>query len=470
MDKNLPIYQFVIDDSVEAGVKTISLVSDPATGKKFVAFANDKPKPKYVKFADANSEQSVIGISLQPDLPIYRIDASTGEEYYGIFSKETIKEIVLKFHKELQSNKVNLEHNSRNYVDAYMYSDYIVDSEKQIEDLKEKGIEDAVIGSWITTYKIEDPEVFAKVEDGTYQGFSVEAYLDTVIALSNTNKNNIITSKLKSEMKKINKSLKDKILAIFTDIEKFERVLVPELAFEIEYTVVGEPVNKIVVDENGVETMELVGKGEFVTEEGIIVTDEASNLVEIRELPAEQVEPEVEVEPEPEPMAVSGVTGQTGTTKMRGIDTPINALVDLTKDGMYLIDVLVEGGLIKDAVMNTQSTLLSKQYNFGDMEKRLKELIPSDKAGSYTINVDVNADGEYVWGSISSWTSLKFHNESELEALNAKIVKLEADMTLPITDPILTPEVKPVDVSKMSAYEKLMHNKGLQPFQSSLKK
>jgi hypothetical protein len=268
-------------------------------------------------------------------------------------------------------------------------------------------------------------------------------------------------------------------MEIFAEEVKLERVLVPELAFEIEYGEIGEPVNKIIVNDQGVETMELVGKGEFITEEGIIVTDEASNLVEIRELPEPVVEP---AEPAASGTTVSGstetvlavsgdtVTGTTGQTKMRGIDTPINALVDLTKDGLYLIDVLVEGGQIKDAVMNSQSTLLSKQYNFGDMEKRLKELIPSDKAGDYTINVSVNSDGEYVWGSISSWTSMKFHNENEVEALKAQIVKLEADMKLPITEPILTPEVKPVDVSKLTAYEKLMHNKGLTPFQSSLKK
>jgi len=463
MSKSLPVYEFTIDDSDIAGVKTVSIVSDPAFGSSAVYFS--KQKPKFITLGDVK-KQIVAGLSLIPNVLIYRVDPETGLEYNGFFSAETIEKIVDKYHKEMLTNQVNLEHNPKAYIDAYLLEDYIVNSDARVEDLKLKGIEhENIMGSWYTSFKIENTEVFDKImNSGDATGFSVESFLDKELVQF---KNNIITSKLKSEMKKINKSLKDKILAIFTDIEKFERVLVPELAFEIEYTEVGQPVNKIIVDENGVETMELVGKGEFVTENGIIVTDEASNLVEIREL---LVEPAPEVEVEVEPMAVSGVTGTTGQTKMRGIDTPINALVDLTKDGMYLIDVLVEGGLIKDAVMNTQSTLLSKQYNFGDMEKRLKELIPSDKQGSYTINVDVNSDGEYVWGSISSWTSLKFHSESELEALKATIVKLEADMKAPITDPILTPETPAVDYSKLSAYEKLMHNKGLVPFQSSLKK
>jgi hypothetical protein len=334
------------------------------------------------------------------------------------------------------------------------------------------------MGAWFTAYKIKDPEVFeAIINGGDKVGFSVESFLDKVMVDFNREvKNNIISDKLKVEMKKNNKNLKEKILAIFAS-ESFERTLVPELAFEIEWGNVGEPVNKVVVDEKGVETLQPVGKGEFVTEEGIIVVDEQSNLVEVRELPAEPV---VETPEAPASGSTSGdtmttivaedvVSGDTSTTgqtetKMRGIETPINQLIDLTKDGLYLIDVLVEGGMIKDAVMNSQSTLLSKQYAFGDMEKRLKEFIPKDKAGSYTINVEVNAEGNYAWGSISSWTTLKFQNETQLVELQNKIVELEAKVNEPIGDPILTPEVKvltPAEFNKLSAYEKLMHNKGI---------
>jgi hypothetical protein len=96
------------------------------------------------------------------------------------------------------------------------------------------------------------------------------------------------------------------------------------------------------------------------------------------------------------------------------------------------------------------------------MEKRLKEFVPTDKQGSYTITVDVDSEGNYVWGSVSSWTNLKFHAEPQVEALNAKIVELEEAMKLPITEPILAPEVTAQDFNKMSAYEKLMYKKGVQ--------
>ena len=476
MLNGLPVFEFIIDDTSETGVKTISLVTDPAIGSKFVAFNNDKPKIKYVKLSE-ETQQSVIGISLQPDLPIYRIDPDTGEEFYGVFTAETIKQIVQKFHKEMNSNNVNLEHDPKAYIDAYMYSDYIVDSELQIEDLKAKGITDAVIGSWVTTYKVEDPEIYQTIVDGTFTGFSVEAYLDKVLKLSQV-KNNIITNKLKTEMKKNNKSLLTKIIEIFKEAQVFERALVSELGFEIVWEEVGQPVYKVVVGTDGVETQELVGQGEFATDEGIVVTDEASLLLEVREIP-EQV---VVVPPVASgdtatlsgatkcvvsgdtsmPDSVTGDTVTSGDTKMRGIDTPISSLVDLTHDGMHTVNVLVEGGFIKEATMETKASLLSKQYAFGDMEKRLKEFVPTDKQGSYTITVDVDSEGNYVWGSVSSWTNLKFHAEPEVQALNARIVELEAKMKEPITEPMLAPEVTAQDFNKMSAYEKLMYKKGVQ--------
>ena len=468
MKLDIPVYEFLIDDSKESGVKTISLVEDPAIQSFFVAFDNDKPKPRYVKL-ESEYEQSILGIALQPELPIYRLDRETGEEYYGVFSVETIKKIVHKFHKELQNNKVNLDHNSENYISAYMYSDYIVDSELQIEDLKSKGITDAKIGSWVTLYKIEDPEVFEKVLNGEFKGLSVEAFLEV---FSKRVKNNVLNKKIKSEMKKVNKSLKDKILSIFAEVEKFERMLVPELSFEIEWSEIGEPVNQVKVSENGEETLEPIGKGEFITEAGIIVVDEASNLVEVRDLPAE---PAVEEPEAPVSGATSGntettiaaaVSGETvnaptgstetvtGDTATLGIQKSLLEIVGTT-DGDYTVLVKVQNGVITEATAQALIDLmLSKQYNFGDMEKRLKELIPNNRAGSYTINVDVNEDGEYSWGSISTWSALKFHDEKQIQEL---LNKIEA----PIGDPILTPEEPVVDFNKMTAYEKMMHKKGV---------
>lgn len=513
MKLELPTYEFRIDDSSESGVKTISIVDDPAIQSFFVAFNNDKPKQKFVKL-NQDYEQCILGIALQPDLPIYRIDQETGEEYYGIFTKETIKKIVHKFHKELQNNNVNVMHNDNAYISAYMYSDYIVDSELQLEDLKNKGIVDARLGSWVVNYKIEDPEVFQKVLNGEYKGLSVEAFLEVFI---NKSKNKNLDNKLKKEMKKINKSLKEKILSIFAELEKFERMLVPELAFEIEWSEVGQPVNKVIVDENGNETLQPVGQGEFNTEAGIIVVDEQSNLVEVRALPEENA-------PEVQPTGETSTTGSTETLADYPWDTCISDQLaagysqtaaekicgyikeknmnseDLTDE--LLLEIIGEEELAcKKKKMAEATTVVDDQT--GDagtgktstvtgqtemaitgatptvpqtngLNKTISELCPAQ--GEYIISVCVDANGVITEAVVTSQTDLIPSQDTEMpemddmkgfsnkvKSLYSKVKELKLKMKEPITDPILNAEEKPVDFSKMSAYEKMMYKKGLKP-------
>jgi len=437
MKLQLPVYQFVIDDSQESGVKTISLVDDPAIQSFFVAFDNQKPKQKYFK---SEYEQVVFGIALQPDFPIYRVDNNTGEEYYGIFSVDTIKKIVHKFHKELQSNNVNLMHNEQAYINAYMFSDFIVDSELQIEDLKAKGITDAKIGSWITAYKIEDPEIFNSVIEGSFRGFSVECYLDTII-MSNV-KNNILNKKVNEKMKKNNKSIKERILSIFTELELLNRVLVPELAFEIEWTEIGSPVNKIIVDPNGNESLQPVGQGEFNTEEGIIVVDEQSNLVEIREMP---MQPEVEVE-SPEVSASGSTSGSTSGNTETVVAAIIDDQTEPTPSGVTETAISGETAVVKAGI-----------------EKSILEIVGSND-GQYTVLVTV-AGGIVTEATAQSMVDLMLAKQQEIDALKLSVETLEARMKEPIGEPILGGEPKvitPADFQKMSAYERSMHKKGLQ--------
>jgi hypothetical protein len=453
MKLNLPVYQFIIDDSIESGVKAISLVDDPAIMSNFVVFENEVQKPKY--FKSDEFEQVVFGIALQPDLPIYRIDQETGQEYYGVFTKETIKKIVQKFHKQLQSNKVNLMHNSNAYIDAYMFNDYIVESDLQIEHLKTKGILDAKIGSWVVAYKIENPKVFQSVLNGDFKGFSVECYLDTVLMPMFRDK--ILDKKIKKEMKKINRSLKEKILSLFTELEKFTRSLVPELAFEIEWTEVGAPVSKIIVDENGEETLQPVGQGEFVTELGIVVVDEQSNLVEVRELPAEpEVEtPEVE-EPEmelpEESPEVPIITGDTGTTMGADMDACVADLIaqGKTEEEAWAICQASVNGLEEEIPMKR------------GIEKTVLEVVGTSD-GEYTILVKVEG-GIVTSATVQSMTDLMFEKEKEISELKEKNEQLEEKIKEPIGDPILQPETPTLDWNKMTAYEKMMHKKGMNPY------
>jgi hypothetical protein len=462
MKLDLPVYEFVIDDSQEAGVKTISIVDDPAIQSKFIAFEDNKPKLKY--FKSEGYEQVVFGLALQPDFPIYRVDEMTGEEYYGVFSKETIKKIVHKFHKELQNNKVNVMHNSKAYIDAYMFSDYIVDSELQLEDLKAKGIPDAKIGSWVVSYKIENPEVFNAVLEGKLNGFSVEAFLEVFVKQI---KNNVLNKKIKKEKMKINKSLMEKILSIFAEVEKFTRVLVPELAFEIEYDEVGAPVNKVIINPDGSETLSPVGAGEFATDEGIVVVDEASNLVEVRELPAE---PEVEIEVEaPEVPATSGDTEMVISGDTSAPDAQIPPVPEVTGDtetmganmDACVADLIKQGKTEEEAWAICQSSINGLDSAKMGINKTILEVVGTTD-GEYTILVKVK-DGVVIEATAQSMQDLMLAKQNEIDALTSKNQELMNRLKEPIGEPILTPEPVVKDFDKMTQYEKLMYKRGLKP-------
>ena len=400
MKKNIPTYEFIIDETLESGVKAISIVSDPAFQSKLIAFA--AIKSTFVALADIKGKKrKVCGLALIPNTPVFRIDDLTGEEYYGFFSAETIEKIVEKFHAENNNNHLNLNHNDNAFVDAILVEDFIVDSQERVEDLKKKGItHENIMGAWSTTYKIKSEEVFNSIlNGGSKVGFSVECYLDKIISKLSEQINK---SNLKIEMKKNNKTLLERIMKIFSE-ESFERSLVPELAITIEWGSVGEQVNQVVVDEAGNETLAPVGPGEFSTDAGIIVVDEASNLLEVRPLP-EQPEPVLEVAPAPvvasleddsiklpeeelvDPVAeVSPDMMPPDGTDPNAPPTPdvkaktIGEIVG-TSDGEYYIKVCVEGGIITEAEVSSETNLLKTsleevQKENSELKDKLKEPI-----------------------------------------------------------------------------------------------
>lgn len=391
----LPIFEFIINDEEEDGVTAISIVDDPAFQSSLVTFSKDKPK--YIELATAKKKQICAGLSLIPNVLIYRTDPVIGE-YFGYFSEETIERIVEKYHEDLNNNKVNLDHDPSKYIDAFMVEDYIVDSEARIADLKAKGIEhENIKGSWYTAFKIKDPQVFEQIVNGNSKtGFSIEAFLDTYLVQAHNEKRNKI---IKTEMKKNNKTILEKIVNLFKS-EEFERSLVNELGFEIEWSEVGQPVNKVVVDTEGNETMEPVGMGEFITEEGIIVTDEASNLVEIRELPTE---PETE---EPELVLP---------------DEEMEAEIPQIEEKLEAENVQnVEINKMETEFSETKAALDEQIQKFASLQAKFDEI------------------------------------QKENEALKAENETLKEKLKEPINEPILEPVVEKKEWAKMSAYERAL--------------
>ncbi len=160
-----PLINMVIDDHEETGVDAIAFVDHPAIEREWMAFNGHKPQT----FAVQNEEKRIVtGALMVANLPIYRRDEHIGE-YYVKFDADTIMQIAQRFMKNKMTSNVNLDHETQ--VDGvYMFESFIIDERKRTPE----GFNKLPNGSWFGSFKVDNDEVWAKVKDGTFRGFSIE--------------------------------------------------------------------------------------------------------------------------------------------------------------------------------------------------------------------------------------------------------------------------------------------------------
>lgn len=156
-----------IDDDENLGLQAVSIVDKPAIETDFLKFKDQK-----IVFAKDESKHILTGPALIADMPIYRRNFVTGEEYYVVFTKETIAKLVERYSKNNMLNSVNLQHDSDSFTTgATLVESYFVDKSRGIAP-KEFDIAD---GSWICSFKITDEALWDQiVNTDEFNGFSVE--------------------------------------------------------------------------------------------------------------------------------------------------------------------------------------------------------------------------------------------------------------------------------------------------------
>ena len=166
-----------IDEDEKLGLQAVSLVDRPAIETDFLKFKDQK-----ITFAKDEAKHIISGPSLVANMPIYRINQFTGEEYYVIFTKDVIEKLVERYSKQNLFNSVNLQHNPDDYTDkVVLIESYFVNKERGIAP-KEYDLED---GSWITSYKIQDDALWNEImTTDEFKGFSVEVIANLVEKLS----------------------------------------------------------------------------------------------------------------------------------------------------------------------------------------------------------------------------------------------------------------------------------------------
>ena len=177
----LPVFNIVLDpNDEEQGLSVVSIVDDPAVCQSLFCFSNEERKP--MMFINEEKEQHCItSVAILADTPIYRIDAS-GEGYYVVFEKQTIRDLVEKYSKDNYNNLVSFQHNGEIVNDFIMLESYFVDKEKGINPTQF----DVPDGSWLITYKCTNDEVWERVKNElSTGGYSIEILCDITPAPDN---------------------------------------------------------------------------------------------------------------------------------------------------------------------------------------------------------------------------------------------------------------------------------------------
>ena len=168
MTLNLPLYNITPDMTDEnQGMFLVSLVEDPAVEIDFLAFAKEN-----LLFAVQDTEKHIVtGVSILADTPIYR--RNKAGEFYVQFRKEDIPAIVEKFMQRGLSNFINIQHDETTLsnTDAVLVESYFVNKERGIVSNEFANVTD---GSWITSYKILNEDIWNMIKDGDLKGFSIE--------------------------------------------------------------------------------------------------------------------------------------------------------------------------------------------------------------------------------------------------------------------------------------------------------
>lgn len=174
---NLPVYNIMPPENEEEGMFCISLVDEPAMETEWLAFNKDKS----FKFAVENEDKHIVtGVAIRADVPIYR--NSKQGEFYVTFPKDVIPSIVEKFMKDGYNNIVNLNHDETTLsaTDAVLVESYFINKERGICPKEFEDIED---GSWMTSFKILNDDIWKQIKEGDFHGFSIEIISNLELAM-----------------------------------------------------------------------------------------------------------------------------------------------------------------------------------------------------------------------------------------------------------------------------------------------
>ena len=273
---NRPVYEALVTDE-ETGMLRISLVDFPAVESNFLAFAKEGEKAR-LYFVKDEEKRIVRGVVMRADYPILR--RSGDYEYFIVFRADTIRAMAEKYLAESRQNAVDEMHSHENVDEVKMVQYFIKDTAAGIAPA---GFEDIADGSLFAEFHVLNDEVWAKVKDGTYKGFSLEGAFalvpEEMKAIPKTDTN-------MSKIKRFKAALA-RLLAEFGNVSTDKGVLAWDGDEDLKE---GDAV--YVEDQEG--NRETAPDGDYVTSDNKTIVVADGKVAEIRD-------PEAEVAPAEEP-------------------------------------------------------------------------------------------------------------------------------------------------------------------------
>lgn len=192
--KGLPVFRAKVNPEPldETGMYCISLVEFPAVERDFVAFGKDR---KFMTYSvDSEEKRQIFGVIMICDTLIYRNDY--GFEYWIEYSREDIEAMAEKYLRLGKQNNVDTDHNLHLENGIYLNQMFIKDTEKGIVP---KGFEDVSDGSLFGQFHVESDDLWERIKNGEWKGFSLYGLFESVPVnineFNNKKKDNIKMSK-----------------------------------------------------------------------------------------------------------------------------------------------------------------------------------------------------------------------------------------------------------------------------------
>jgi hypothetical protein len=351
-------YKIIFNDDTE-GVFGISLVESPAMESSFIALSEQKEIQ--LKAID-NEKRILLGAVLIPEKPIYR--NQNGKEFNIIFPAETVRLSMENFFKKGYQNSSTLEHDEKLQLsDVTFVESWIKESE--LDKSVHYGMNEPV-GTWFASMKVNNDEIWNDfVKTGKVKGFSIDGFFDLErINLKTENMNlESIVSAIKDGFASLSKTedIKVELGSVMTQDQSLT------IEFEGDTLAVGTQLN--IKNEAG-DVMPLPD-GEYILENGMVLTVADGLVSELSEAKAEEAEAEMEAPAELEKATPSGVKSEKHTQEI---------FYQLAKEfGTQLEALKAELKADFTAKLEEQKEVVSLTKNKPAVEKSFEEMTALEK-------------------------------------------------------------------------------------------